>query len=178
MAIAFAIAFDVGIIATFIWPDLVELPITIAVWAGVAVIWLASTISAAAAFPPPLKKPASADVDPMFVRARAAYLARDWVAAECRLREILVLAPTDGETQLMLATLLRRVGRLSEAGDALAKLSESDSGACWRTAIATEMQRIAAADREPPAADEPATIPMPDVNAGDRQHPSDRSAAA
>lgn len=178
VAFAFAIALDAGIVTTFIWPDLVELPVTVAVWAGVAVIWLASTVSAAAAFPPALAKPAPADVDPLFVRARDAYLARDWVTAEGRLRELLVLAPTDGEAQLMLATLLRRVGRLDEASEALEKLSASDSGVRWQAAMAAERQRIAATRREDPIPDEPATIPMADANIGDLQHPLGRSAAA
>ena len=178
VALAYAIALDAGIVTTFIWPDLVELPVTIAVWAGVAVIWLASTVSAAAAFPPRLARPVPADVDPLFVKARDAYLARDWVAAESRLRELLILAPTDGEAQLMLATLLRRVGRLSEATDALEKLSASDSGARWQTAMAAERQRIAATLRDDLNGDEPATIPIADAKIGDFQNPSERSAAA
>jgi thioredoxin-like negative regulator of GroEL len=175
LALAFAVALDVGILTTFIWPDLVELPITVAVWAGVCVIWLASTVSAAAAFPPALARPAAADVDPLFVQARNAYLARDWLMAETRLRDLLKMAPTDGEAQLLLATLLRRAGRLAEARAALEKLSASDSAARWQTAIATEQDRIASATRGDAAVDEPATIPMPDAAESDRQH---RSAAA
>jgi hypothetical protein len=175
LALAFAVALDVGIVTTFIWPDLVELPVTFAVWAGVCVIWLASTVSAAAAFPPRLGWPAAEDVDPIFVQARNAYLARDWLTAETRLRDLLRLAPTDGEAQLLFATLLRRVGRLAEAQDALEKLSASDTGARWRTAIAAERDRIATARRGDSDADDPATIPLPDAREGGGKH---RSAAA
>jgi cytochrome c-type biogenesis protein CcmH/NrfG len=70
--------------------------------------------------------------------ARDAYLARDWLVAEKKLRAALSLAPTDGEAQLLLATLLRRVGREDEARGALEKLSRSDSGVPWRTEIARE----------------------------------------
>ncbi len=178
IALAFALSLDVGIVTTFIWPDLVELPITMAVWAGVAVIWLASTVSAAAAFPPPLAKPAAADIDPLFVRARDAYLARDWVTAETRLRDLLERSPTDGDAQLLLATLLRRVGRLAEARDALEKLSASDTGAHWRAAIVAERERIVAARPAASGADEPATLPLPDANAAESHDPSSRSAAA
>ena len=175
LALAFAVALDVGILTTFIWPDLVELPVTFAVWAGVCVIWLASTVSAVAAFPPSIARPRAADVDPLFVQSRNAYLARDWFTAETRLRDLLKVAPTDGEAQLLLATLLRRVGRLAEARDALEKLSASDTGARWRTAIAAERTRIATARRGDSDTDEPATIPLPDVGEDGRQH---RSAAA
>jgi hypothetical protein len=50
-----------------------------------------------------------------------------------------------------LATLLRRVGRLKESREALEKLSRSDSGAPWRSAITRELDRVAAAAKRPPA---------------------------
>lgn len=34
VALAFAIALDAGVVTTFVWPDLVEMPVTVAVWAG------------------------------------------------------------------------------------------------------------------------------------------------
>lgn len=162
LAMAFAVSLDVAVVTTFVWPDLVELPITVAVWTATAIVWLVSTVSALAAFPPPLAEPAPATVDPLFVKARDAYLARDFIAAEARLRELLELAPTDGEAQLLLATLLRRAGRLAEARDALEKLSASDAGIRWRAAIASERSRIAAAARGEKRAEEPATLPVAD----------------
>jgi len=78
----------------------------------------------------------------------------------------------------MLATLLRRVGRLADATDALEKLSASDSGARWQTAMAAERQRIAETLRDDLNGDEPATIPIADANIGDFQNPSERAAAA
>jgi hypothetical protein len=149
LALAFAVSLDVAVATTFIWPGLVELPFTIAVWAATGVVWLVSTLSAAAAFPPSLARPPAAEIDPLFVKARDAYLARDWLVAETRLRELLELAPTDGEAQLLLATLLRRVGRLDEARIAL------DSGRHWRAAIAAERNRM-----ENGGGDEPATVPL------------------
>jgi thioredoxin-like negative regulator of GroEL len=77
--------------------------------------------------------------DGLFTQARDAYLARDWLAAEAHLEALLALAPTDGEAQLLWATLLRRVGRTAEAREALAKLSRSDSGGRWRAAIDREI---------------------------------------
>ena len=53
LALAFAVSLDVAVATTFLWPGLVELPFTIAVWAASGVVWLVSTVSAAAAFPPP-----------------------------------------------------------------------------------------------------------------------------
>jgi len=177
LALAFAVSFDVAVVTTFIWPDLVELPLTLAIWTAIAVVWLVSTVSAAAAFPPALARPPAAEVDPLFVRARDAYLARDWLAAETRLRELLALSPTDGEAQLLLGTLLRRVGRLEEARDALGKLSASDAGARWGAAVAVEQARIAAAARDETAATGSATLPLPDQASSGATSADGRAAA-
>jgi thioredoxin-like negative regulator of GroEL len=113
--------------------------------AATAAVWFIATASAVTAFPPPIQSGRDAAVDGLFVKARDAYLARDWLTAENTLRAVLDLAPTDGEAQLLLATLLRRVGRIDEATAALTALSHSDSGGPWRTAIARELARIATA---------------------------------
>jgi hypothetical protein len=144
LALAFAVSLDVAVVTTLIWPDLAELPFAIAVWAATGVVWLASAVSAAAAFPPSLARPPAAEIDPLFVKARDAYLARDWLVAETRLRELLDLSPT-----------------LGEAREALAKLSASDSGLRWRAAIAAERERVEAAGRGQAPADEPTTLPLP-----------------
>lgn len=160
LALAFAVSLDVAVVTTFLWPDLVELSFTIAVWSATGVVWLVSTVSAIAAFPPPLSRPAATEVDPLFVKARDAYLAHDWLVAETRLRDLLERSPTDGEAQLLLATLLRRVGRLEEARRALDKLSASDAGLGWRAAIATERSRMTSAARGGPPAGDAVTLPL------------------
>jgi hypothetical protein len=160
LALAFGVAIDVAVVTTWIWTGLVEPPFLIALWTATAAIWLVSTVSAAAAFPPPIRSVRPEQADALFLRARDAYLARDWVAAETRRRDLLAIAPTDGEAQLLLGTLLRRVGRPAEARQALAKLSRSDSGAAWLDAIATELRRL---DDDAPAPDG-AVVRLADVD--------------
>jgi len=173
LALAFAVSLDVAVVTTFVWPGLVELPFTIAIWAATGVVWLVSTVSAAAAFPAPLARPPAAEIDPLFIAARDAYLARDWLAAETRLKALLELAPTDGEAQLLLATLLRRVGRLDEARSALDKLSASDAGRPWRAAIAAERSRI----EEGGGGGEPTTLPLAGRDAAEGPAADGRAAA-
>lgn len=143
LATAFAVVLDASILTTFIWEELVDLQVAIGLWTATAAIWIVATISAVSAFPPALASGRDATVDAMFIAARDAYLSRDWLSAESKLRAVLELAPTDGEAQLMLATLLRRVGRSDEARDALLKLSRSDSGGPWRSAITRELDLVA-----------------------------------
>lgn len=156
LAVAFAVVLDVAVITTWIWSELVDLQVSVGIWTSVAAVWLVATVSALASFPPPIPRARDDAADALYVKARDAYLARDWLAAETKLRALLVVAPTDGEAQLLLATLLRRVGRVGEAKTALEKLARSDSGAVWQAAIAREVSRIADAGQndtdEPPAA--------------------------
>jgi len=162
LALAFAVALDMAIIATWIWTEFFELPAVIGLWAGVAVVWVIATVSAATTFPTPLQAGPDAVADALFTAARDAYLARDWLAAETKLRALLVLRPTDGEAQLLLGTLLRRVGRLREARTALEALSRSDVGVPWRSAIAREIGRIAktAAGGADSPAEQAAILPL------------------
>jgi hypothetical protein len=66
---------------------------------------------------------------------------------------------------------------LDEASTALETLSRSDAGAPWRTAIARELERIAAARRAPSAAPEAATLPL-SKNPEENPEDSARSATA
>ena len=160
LALAFAVVLDVAIVATWIWTELFETSLSLGLWAATAAIWLVGAVSAVSAFPPPIPAARDAAADLLFVAARDAYLARDWLAAETKLRSLLVLSPLDAEAQLLLATLLRRVGRLQESREALEKLSRSDCGAPWESAIDRELDLLAAAARSAakPAEPENATI--------------------
>jgi len=139
LALAFAVTVDVAVLTTFIWPELTGLGFSIGLWTATAAVWLVSTASAVSTFPPPIPRVRAEAADGLFTQARDAYLARDWLAAEAHLEALLAIAPTDGEAQLLWATLLRRVGRTAEAQEALAKLSRSDSGGRWRAAIDREI---------------------------------------
>jgi hypothetical protein len=147
LALAFGVLVDTAIVTTWIWSELVDLRISIGIWTGVVAVWLAGTVSAVSAFPAAISAARDAGTDRLLATARDAYLARDWLSAETKLRAVLALAPTDGEAQLLLATLLRRVGRADEAKTALEKLSRSDSGTPWRTEIAREMVFLDHGDR-------------------------------
>lgn len=145
LALAFAVAVDVAVFTTFIWTELVDVRMSLALWTATAAVWLVATASAVIGFPPPIPRGRDAAAEALYVKARDAYLGRDWLAAETKLRGLLELSPLDGEAQLLLGTLLRRVDRLDEAEQALVQLSRSDSGGAWRTEIARELERIAGA---------------------------------
>ena len=138
LAVAFAVVFDTAVVTTCVWSELVDLRVAVGLWTAAAAIWTVATISAFSAFPPPLATSTSAATERLFVEARDAYLRRDWIAAETNLGALLAMRPTDGEAQLLLATLLRRLGRENEARRALERLARSDSGLRWQAEIARE----------------------------------------
>ena len=160
LALAFAVTIDVAVLTTFIWTELAGLAFSISLWTAAAAIWLISTASAVSAFPPPIPRGRADAADRLFVQARDAYLARDWLAAETHVKALLAVSPTDGEAQLLWGTLLRRVGRRAESREALTKLSRSDSGGPWRVAIARELALLESEEGRGGAADGPTILPI------------------
>ena len=142
LATAFAICLNLCIITAWIWTSFINLEMTFGIWTATAIIWIVSTVSAMSTFPQPLISSRDEVTDQLFVDARDAYLAADWLQAETKLQTILTLSPTDGEAQLLFGTLLRRVGRFVEAKKSLEKLERSDSGKPWKHAIRHELSLI------------------------------------
>ena len=142
VAIAFSVTLNTAIATTWLWTELVEMNIGLGLWSATAAVWVVAAASAISAFPTALpihflsRDNAS---DSLFFQARDAYLSRDWVVAETTLRTLLIHSPTDGEAQLLLASLLKRVDRVRESREALHKLRRSDSGKLWATEIAREL---------------------------------------
>jgi tetratricopeptide (TPR) repeat protein len=178
LALAFAVTVDVAVLTTFIWPELTGLGFSIGLWTATAAVWLVSTASAVSTFPPPIPRVRAEAADGLFTQARDAYLARDWLAAEAHLEALLALAPTDGEAQLLWATLLRRVGRTAEAREALAKLSRSDSGGRWRAAIDREIALLDSGGGPDAAAEGPTILRVEPDPVTSVPHGGSRGAAA
>jgi tetratricopeptide (TPR) repeat protein len=166
LAVGFAVVLDVAILTTWIWSELVDRQVSVGIWSAAGAVWLVATVSALASFPPAIPKPRDAAADALFRAARDAYLAKDWLAAETKLRALLVLAPTDGEAQLLLATLLRRVGRRAEARTALEKLSRSDSGIPWQSPISRELALLDRDSQNDTDRSSTDAIPMPGSQVG------------
>lgn len=171
LATAFAVILDVALLLSWVWSDLAAGNVVLAVWAAAAGVWAVATLSAVTTFPPPLPTGRDEAAEALFVAARDAYLARDWLAAETKLRGLLLVSPTDGEAQLLLGTLLRRAGRKAESRAALERLARSDAGRPWLAVIAREVQRLDADDSKGdavgPAAEEAPSI----ITLGSRSDP-------
>jgi hypothetical protein len=85
----------------------------------------------------------------LFCEAQTEYLKGHWIEAETLLASLLAKQPDDAEARLLLASVQRRTGRLSEAQATLTELNQLESSARWRMEIECELTRLAA--REAPA---------------------------
>jgi len=75
------------------------------------------------------------------------------------------MAPTDGEAQLLLATLLRRVGRTKEAQTAWKNSPAAIPERAWQAAIAREQALLACGSHHDTAPAPPAVVAMSPMTA-------------
>jgi len=80
--------------------------------------------------------------DRIYRDAQRNYLAGDWVRCEQLLRNLLMLDKRDVESQLMLATLWRHLGRMEEAAQLLHRLECLEAAAPWSYEITHELDQI------------------------------------
>ncbi len=142
-AATFTIVLNLGLIVTFVWPELVSSPMRKALWSGLAAVWLASTVWYAWRRPFEAVSPRQlADLEPVFVQAQEECLKGEWYQAEGTLRKLLRSNPRDVEGRLMLATLMRHTGRLDDADQQLKRLEQLEAAEPWRLEIEREHERI------------------------------------
>lgn len=84
----------------------------------------------------------------LFPEAFAEYLQGNWFAAEQKCRNLIRLRTDDVEARLLLATLLRHVGRRDEARQELKLIDRYDAAAAWRFEIERERELLDWADQE------------------------------
>jgi len=104
--------------------------------------------------------------DRLYRGAQQHYLAGDWVRCEQLLRQLVMLDKRDVESQLMLATMWRHLGRKEEAARQLRRLECLEAAAPWSYEIARELDLIV---REPDELDQSFDPQQFDLHADDSQ---------
>jgi predicted Zn-dependent protease len=84
----------------------------------------------------------SAGREDLFRHAQREYLSGNWIKSEQRLSELLGANPDDVEANLLLASLLRRTGQLTEASGRLRKLETMEGADKWRSELTRERQLL------------------------------------
>jgi signal transduction histidine kinase len=143
-AAIFAVLLNSALVVTFIWPELVSPMIRVALWSALAAVWLTSAAWYAWRIRFETVSPQQlADLGTLFVQAQDQYLRADWYQAEVTLRRLLRADSQDVDSRLMLATLMRRTGRIDEARRELARLEQLERSEKWQLEIEQERKRMA-----------------------------------
>jgi hypothetical protein len=159
-SVSFAVLLNFAIVVAFVWPELVSPAVRVALWWGLAGIWLASLVwSIRRLRIEPAGPHQASDLDALFVRAQQECLRGDWYPAEASLRKLIRAHAGDVDGRLMLATLLRHTGRTDEARRELKQLERLESAEKWRLEIRQEYERLDATttstdDESPDSAEE------------------------
>lgn len=154
-ACAFGALLNAALWATYVWTELVSAQVAIVWWTLLGVAWIAAVMAHLRG-----RKTTSNDASTegdLFPRALSEYLQGSWFQAEATCQRLLSHDAWDVPTHLLLATLLRRTGRLAEARRRLDELQSLDNSAGWEWEITREYERIreAASDEHqaPPEAE-------------------------
>lgn len=156
LATGFSLLLNAAILTTFVWPEWLGPGFVSSIWPVLGLVWGVSLWGSwrqrAELFGgSPVATDESAAKDPaaydrLFIEAQGEYLKGDWERARTLLERQLERFPRDAASRLLLATLLRRAGRLDEAEEQLIVLGKLDHAAPWLQEIGAE-QRLIERDR-------------------------------
>jgi hypothetical protein len=148
LAIGFALLLNLLLLATLVWEELLGGPLLTFGWTALGAIWIGTPILSSWERwreTPQQDAPPSED---LFRQAQREYLKGNWFETESLLVRRLTDVPRDVESRLLLATMLRRVGRLEEARSHLADLAKLNASALWHVEMDEERRRIEQAEKE------------------------------
>jgi hypothetical protein len=131
-----------AVLSTFVWTELVGPWLRIGVWVLLLLVW---TLSLGLSFrqllfSDPGREASRADT--LFRKAQREYLNGNWIGAEQLLVELIDANPNDIDAQLLLASVLRRTGQLTEAAGQLRHLEANDEAEKWRNEIDRERKLL------------------------------------
>jgi hypothetical protein len=134
---------NLAVLATWGWTELLNLPLLLVAWCGVALIWLASFVGGMLQMPQLCGVSSIDRAGDLFRAAQGEYLRGNWFEAELALNQLLECNPSDVDARLMLATLLRRIGQPKEAEEQLHRLSKTEGAEKWQFEIERQQQLLA-----------------------------------
>jgi tetratricopeptide (TPR) repeat protein len=143
LALGTAAGFDLLVLASFGWSELIAPGLRSGVWVAFGVFWVAA---AGWSMRQGRRRLAAEELNPRengFTEALDHYLKGDYYQAEHVLEELLRRNLRDVDARLMLATLLRHTGRLDEATRELDTLVRLEGAGKWQWEIERERVLLA-----------------------------------
>jgi tetratricopeptide (TPR) repeat protein len=142
LAAGFAVLFNLLVLASFVWVELLSSIHLRLGWLTVGSLWAGSATMSAWFGRGGTAQSRAASAEVLFPAALSEYLQGSWFEAETILGRLLHLDPRDVEARLLLATLLRHTGRYQEALDQLNRLERLRDADLWAREIASEKQWV------------------------------------
>jgi len=144
VALFFSNLLVVAILATFVWPELLRMGPKAVVCFSVAVFWAVFSIPQIRAQLQRRKDLRSnGNLKHLFRVAQTEYLRGNWFQAESLLTQLLDVYTDDVDARLLLATLLRRIGRFEASAKQLDYVEQAPGGHRWRLEIEGERRLLA-----------------------------------
>ena len=159
VAVAATALLSLAMLWSFGWSELVGSGLLRSLWVAVVVAWVASAVLSLVGS---RRQGSRGQADPAgntFERALEHYLKGDWFQAERLLADLLRSDAGDPDARLMLATLLRRTGRLEEAAAQLDLLATFDGAGKWEWEIRRERELLSQAKERIDGPDEEEACP-------------------
>lgn len=144
VSLLFASVLNISLMAALVWPEWLEPWLVRSLWCllAFAALWtFAASFSSPSAHS--IATP-SVEFDALLSMAQSDYLRGQYFEAEATLHRILSTGREDVEAALLLASVLRRTGRLRQALDCLERLERLDQARLWNVEIASERRRCQA----------------------------------
>jgi hypothetical protein len=145
LALGTAVVLDLLLLVSFGWSELIGPSSRITIWAAFGVFWVVAVGWSVRA----CRRRAAAERPDRrqdgFVEALDHYLKGDYYQAEHVLEDLLRQNLRDLDARLMLATLLRRTGRLDEAKGQLDTLARFEGAGKWQWEMQRERELLAEA---------------------------------
>jgi hypothetical protein len=142
VAVGFTALVNAALLATVVWPQSVTVWTRALLWCAVAAVWGGGALWDRHRRTARQGVPAEGAAD-LFSAVCREYLKGQWDSAERTARQ-LVRSRHDAEARLLLATLLRRTGRVREARRQLRRLERLEVAERWKWEIRREWELLEA----------------------------------
>jgi len=143
-AVAFAAMVSVLLVLSLLWSELLPGVVRNAAWAAAGGVWLGSAVLSwyRDRWATARSEGRARRVPDPFPEALDHYLKGNWFEAECVLEGQLGRNPGDVEARVLLAGLLRQMGRFDEAASQLQRVERLEGSEKWELEIQREKRRV------------------------------------
>jgi signal transduction histidine kinase len=138
----FAWLVNLAVVTTVVWTEWLDPWSRIGVWVLLLLVWTASVTLSFRQLLGHKPEQAAKAAEDLFRSAQREYLSGNWIKVEQLLTQLLEVNGKDVDAHLLMVSLLRRTGQLSEASERLRRLTAMDGADKWDDEIARERRSL------------------------------------